>query len=619
MPKQFVGSVDANIRSSSVEPYVNTEGTLGGLPAAAKLAAQVSTGLVLDSVKSGFEEDESRQDELYSQARKLKRGIYDAAVSGDEATINDFTTKLEDLKIAERQGAITGTNGQIRKESMLRTYINRYPHLEEQIRRQYSSTREAAQSAREQFKDPIEEGIDQLLTRSTAAGRSPAQQLDLENKIQDYTFKKQALEYKAALGVDIQDDMIEAFNPYVVVAHEGLQTFLSALVRSGAESGDLNAEMIAGRIDAAAGVAENAAYEEMISILRRSPHPDATMTPDFIKGQVGRIRKLYEDAKSSITGLDSLKLMSRQLEFSKQFGINQVAQYDPLLGLLMQVSPDSAGPFILNNWAPVKNAYVKGGLSRLKAQMDVAQGAPKVQLGLQMDYLNKWAKGPEAVADYKASIEGGPIETSGNATVDAVRVNTITNSTLQSDLPDDTKVKIAQSALSFEERMLSPGEYAPPSAAWYKDKDRITALNKPKFAISMTKTVNSYVAGFIEQNNDLNSLGQITYSVNAEAEAKYRDAPWRAYSNGGPVSLTTERIPTADNMPMNDKTRVDERNINDAYWIYRAMHGTREADTWVHNLLNERDYKIADLQQQENPDSAVEGSSTEIPTVDFTD
>src|SRR5690606_34772087 len=99
-------------------------------------------------------------------------------------------------------------NASIRKEALLRSYINRFPHREEELQQIYSAHRRALQESRAtKPSDPFEEAYDDIIKEAVARGKTPIQVLEDRQKADANQRTLQDLQVKAALGADIAPEV----------------------------------------------------------------------------------------------------------------------------------------------------------------------------------------------------------------------------------------------------------------------------------------------------------------------------------------------------------------------------------------------------------------------------
>lgn len=218
MPTQFTGTVDAPTNMQfGADEYVDSSNSLAGLEEASKALAATTGTFVERSLRNDILAEAAAEDSRYEEIRRTKRALYDAADNMEEEQVAKFSKQLEELTIAENQGAISGNNASIRKEALLRQYINRFPHREEEIRQLYSTTRrQIAESRASRVSDPLEAGINDVIEEATKRGTSPI--AVLERRRHEDFMNKAALDaqYSAALGVDIAPQIEQAFQEHAM-------------------------------------------------------------------------------------------------------------------------------------------------------------------------------------------------------------------------------------------------------------------------------------------------------------------------------------------------------------------------------------------------------------------
>lgn len=634
MPKQFTGSVDApaNLRFGANE-FVDDSNSLEQLPAAAKALATASTNLVLHSFADQQNAEITKQDELYSEARTAKQGMYDSALAGDTAAVNEYASKLSDLKVAERQGAISGTNSQIRQETLLKSYINRYPHLEETIRQQYSSTRARAQSEREQFKDPIEAGMDALLERSYAAGRNPARQIEFEQGKADLEMKKEMLTYNSMLGTNIQPDVDVLFeNQGRLGAVMDVQNYISQLVNDSVASGrEISAD------EAKAGLRTRAELYKrdwriyLSDIISKSKTPEAVLSKEYVDGKLSEIDKIFNDQASMIDSVDTLNALARASEISKHRTLNEIAEIHPVFGMLARLSPNTIGEVVFDRFSERKRIFLNGGMSALQIEKEKSTGIDSALIDFQIPLFGTYKKDGKAQArDLETSFQrGAALQPSGSTQLDAARVGLVTSTVLESGtaFDEEQKANALRSAVESEKQLSRPGEYFAPSHTFYTNPARAQELREnPRAKMEMTQTLENDAPGIVANVRDPVELGALFFKPQMEAEAnnarshsRASKTPWDLYPAGGPWGSSL--IPASQAMPPQMAStwlgrisrgaqnhpggtglatptgRAPLRQsggigviigaLNNDYWIWRNMHGAASAEAHARDIMEE--------------------------------
>lgn len=627
MPREFSGNVQTptDLRFGADE-FVDDGGH--DLDKVAKSLGALNTAMETQAVRQYRDQEQvevNNQEELYGQARKLKRGIYDSALAGDDAAISDYTNKLENLKIAERQGAISGTNGQIRKESLLRTYINRFPHLEDELRRSYSSVHAQARAEREQFKDPIEEGIDDAIKQATASGMDVGEYLNMQHRQKKIELDTKELELQAKMGTNVENQVDNMFTDVVHTEQMRVNNLMERTIRELSQQGvEFNAEKVAGDINNWKQQAMIEARRVLYGIRDRSDYPDGVMSREFVDSRVKQIGDLYDEKVKFAGSFDTLKEYTRAREIGKERNIASLSKYDPMLGFMLSMDPEKAGEIVFKDWYPNEQVYLNGGLSRYNVLIQQADTAGDTMTGVRMRFqknlLNSWYGDGKAVAhDVKRAMEDGePPEPTGYPEVDANKLNMITTSMLNSpNVKPEQKAKVASAALKAEKYWSGPGEYLAPSKLWYTDPARRNVLraNDP-MRKEMTTNIENGTTDIVRQIDDPQIAAGMMFAPQMEEETKFTREPWRAYRNGGPWSsphINKPQVARSTSMSAaNPKTEQTIKALNDSYWIMRGMHGPQKAEEWamqVQDLLG----------QAANPEEGDELGEEETPTFDLTD
>lgn len=609
MPKEFTGSVDApsNMRFGA-DNFVDTTNPLESLPEAANLLAKTSHGLVLQGLNKQISEEEKNTDEFYSQARKLKRNIYDSAQAQDDEAVAKYSSQLEDLKIAERQGAISGSNSQIRQESLLKSYVNRFPHLEEDIRQLYSSRRTQAQAQREQFKDPIEDGIDALIEEGVKTGRGTAGQIEWQQAKDGWESMKQQFEMRAAIGADVANEVGVAFdqNVSMMVFDEATRWIHAAGSMS---QGDFNSETAKSLFNQMKVTRVLQAEQELMDIVKRSPNEDAVLSRDFVNSKKKEIADIFDQLAPQLDSYDTLKNYTRAMEIGKIEGIQAVMKMNPVVGFLLQLAPEKAGEIAFKDWdANLKAAQSRGlGIldiyqQRFSAAGDsVSSNRVAFQRMLIKDYLPH-----QQAADMQAMFEHGtPPQRSGDDFVDGVRLNAVVDTAVGSkNLDPKHQASAAGAALDAESQWSKPGDYVAPGSGWYKNPQRAEFARKnPEFKKKLTTTINNTTPGVLDNFGDVTELQSVNFVVQAEQEVAAGAQPWKAYQNGGPFSSSFQveaYAPKKGEKPRDPGAIRSMQNhvvagLNNSYWNMRNMYSPAEAEAWALKVLALRDQRIDEL------------------------
>lgn len=617
MPRDFYNSLDTvNLGPENFREDLefDQDGKLEGLTDALNATADISNLFVLENFERQNKQAQDQEDELYTKARELKRGIYEAGIAGDSKTELQFQAALEDLKKAERQGAITGANGAIRQEALLKNYVNRYPHLEESFRKSYSSTRARAEASKEQFEDPIEAGMDSLIKEATSQGYTVAQWLSIKTAQQDLELQTKRLQMKSMLGQQIEDDVnLEFENNVIPLAVADAQRTLTGLVQYANQKGiefdgnKFKADFILAGKRAAGQVAAR-----LNDIVKRSPAPDASLSRTFIDDKRREVEKVYEDIVASgvFDSYDTLSSMERGLKIGSIQGLKELAKFSPLLAELVRLNPKEGYELIYKDFNKIFEEYKKGRTDFAKILIqNNPNGLDAARVKYQLDVINRWG-GKELAADYRSFVEdGAPPAPTGDPDVDAGKVSILAQTVLGSpSTTSQQKTQAVRGALEAEK--LNSKEFIGPSPVWFRNPVRLNALrNNPEAAKIMDDEIESSAAAAAQAiAANVQAQSELYFSPRYEEEPD--NEPWKIYKSpigfgvGGPFELAgfAQNPDGSRKAPKSGGYRVAAggtgaraafvspvanhvQALNDMYWTYRSIHGLTEANRWAEQVL----------------------------------
>lgn len=607
MADKFTGGVDTptNLQFGANE-FVDTSNPLEALPDAAKALAEGTGLLATRSAQAVFDEQTNAEKDYYTKAREAKQGLWEASrpEARDDEAVAKYSQQLMDLKIAEKQGLISGANSQIRQETILKQTINRFPHREEEIRRMYSSTRARAALEREQFKDPIEEGIDAMVSRAFGAGRTPAEQIDFERAAEAYTVFKQNAEMRATLGTDLQNEFSEMIDRnFSTLAYAEVANWLKVARSQFEQDPTMTVEMAKGQLEQVKTQILLGYQRTVNDIVRRSPNPDAVLSRDFVTSKRSEVAKMIDDLGAGITSMDQLVAKQRMMEWGKQLGYEKLMKYDPLLAWTVVSNPEKGAAFILGDWDKTEHIMRTAGVSELNVIIQNSTGAEKTRLQFQRDMILGW--NGLSQSEYFDDMLGRGVAppTTGMPEVDAARTNAVISNALNSsNATPEMKTNAAKAALDVEKKYSKPGEYVGPSAVWYKDPARRNALRSdPQFQEQMKTEVENSAANLIQNITDAGAASSISYLRQAEFEPT--DKPWSLYTQGGPFVSTQADVSHTDKLNTTTLVAGDLRKavlgLNHMFWIKTVMEGGSAADQWAMTVLRE-----AEQVEKENKEAA---------------
>lgn len=613
MPKNFNVSnntVSVGPRSFTEQAYVDDEGDLTGLDKTLESAAALSSDLVVASFNKKSEASVEAQEEMYSKARQLKRQIYDAGLAGDQQAELQFQSQLEDLKIAERQGAINGTNSQVRQETLLKSYINRYPHLEDRFRKAGSATRARAEASRSQFEDPIEEGIDQVVKEATAAGMTVGAYLNVKKEQQAAELDLKDIELRSKLGVSIENDVDNLFQSKIVpLSMASFQRFIAQSVENYSQKGiEFDANKAKADFLFRAQQEASIISSEIYNIVKASPNPNATLSREFVEAKRQQILSAAKQVADSgvFESFDTLNSMKRAMEIGTQQGLRDLAKFSPLLAEMVKLNPKDGFDFVYKDFAKTLETYRAGRRAQLKqlASSSAADPITSSRLNYQISVIDAWGQGELAkdVTDFTEL--GTPPVSSGDTGVDAAKTSILTKSVLQSTVMDkDQKANAVKAALDAEDRARTPLDAPGPSSIWYKDPTRRRVIQtNEKARAEITKRIDNAAAVLFDR--DLSKLdsgfGGLQFAEDLERENP--EKPWESYPNGGPFGAPSNQAKSSRGVgaggrpsaapvmvagPLSDVQSGPIGGLNRMYWAYRYANGREEANLWARDLITQ--------------------------------
>jgi hypothetical protein len=374
MPTQFTGNVDTPTSLQfGANEFVDTSSSLEAQQEADKALLAASGAMVERKLTNDILAEAAAEESRYAEIRKTKRALYDAADNKDEEQVQKFTKQLEELTIAENQGAISGGNASIRKETLLRSYINRFPHREEQIRQLYSSTRrQIAESRAAKVTDPLEAGIDDVLKEAVSRGTTPQAVLEYR-QYQDFMQRAATdAQYNAALGVDVAPQIEEAFDTKAMpIFYADAAEYVQRAMLTAQQAGtDVDAQTVKRSLELMKQGARMKISQTINNILAASPEPGATLSQDFRKAQLDKVDQLYDGIIAQAENVDSLKAYARGLEHQKNKTIADLRRVDPMLrGMIDIGAVEYAAKFLAEDYPAVASVLFTQGRAGLEALM----------------------------------------------------------------------------------------------------------------------------------------------------------------------------------------------------------------------------------------------------------
>ena len=654
MPQQFTGTVESPTDLQfGADEFVDASNSLEGLSEGARALADLSGHFIRKNLQEDLLAEEANAENRESELRRLKQEWYQAADRRDEEQVNNFGQQIEELIIAERQGAINGSNASIRKEALLRSYINRFPHREEELRQIYSAHRRALQESRAtKPSDPFEEAYDDIIKEAVARGKTPIQVLEDRQKADANQRTLQDLQVKAALGADIAPEVEANFDTNVLPRlHDVMFGIIDEEYQAAVQgTRDVDVNNVKRKLEAVRNTAIHQTAQTLNALVAQSSEPGATLPLEVRKAQIAKINQMFDNMLPLVDNVDSLKAMGRNLEHLKHKVMGELMQVDPILRMLIAVGAvDWAGKLLAENYPQVATMAATMGPAGVRAFIDNAPTPLERNRRIFQARAMGIDYSPEERAEDLRGVlmNGTPPAQTGDPVVDAGRLIQNTYPIIQSKhTPPEAKRNAGTAILEAEKRETT---YLAPGAHWYKDKKLLSLLQgSPELAARMEEELVGATANVTRQMAELgDEVGSLTFAPQLEAESQNHSRPWKAYPNGGPFTLSLQRKPvkispfsketyTPKSTP--NRANVDsqalaqlpiigdlmsfspsaqahaiEDTLNNMYWLIRGMQGVQVAEQWAEQVLAQRD---ADLAVQEEARTAEEAEGS-IPTIDF--
>lgn len=636
MPTQFTGNVDTptNLQFGADE-YVDSSNSLAGLEEGAKALSAVTGSLVARSLQSDILSEAANEESRYEEIRRTKRALYDAADNMEEEQVAKFTRQLEELTIAENQGAISGNNAGIRKETLLRQYINRFPHREEEIRQLYSTTRrQIAESRASKVSDPIEEGIDEVITEAHKRGTSPL--AVLERRRHEDFMSRAALDaqYNAALGVEIAPQIEQAFQEHALpIFYDDATGYLQAAWRKAQETGsDIDATNIKRALEMLKQKALMRVAGLINNIVAVSGEPGATLPTELRNNLRNQVAQIYDGMIAMADNADSLKAYARGLEHQKNKTISELREVDPMIRIGIDIgAPEAMFKYLAEDYPRVAAVSLTQGAAGLQAMMENAPNEmERNRLRFQLEMLGKGYTGEQRAADLKGMLENGtPPESTGDPYVDAIRTDALAGSVMTSkEMPQQFK---DNAGIAILEKEKGDSSYLSPGRHWYTNPVRLHQLRssevlKTRMRNELTSSAATLTRSLGEDPDLANSL---VFQPDPDLDQRNHKEPWKAYKSGGPFSSTTatrleDEAALAEKMGL-PSLAASKRSwgpiidaLNNQYWIIRAIDGVQKAEEWANMIMGDVDAVLqeeAERKQQEATEGFDLPNQPDIPNL----
>lgn len=642
MPKQFTGSIETptNLEFGANE-FVDSSNSLEGLEEGAKALAATTGYFVQKKLQNDILAEAAAEESKAAEIRKTKKALYDAADNRDEEGVVKFGQQLEQLTIAEHQGAISGNNAGIRKETLLRQYINRFPHREEEIRQMYSTTRrQLAESRAARVSDPVEDGINDVLAEAVKRGTSPIAVLE---KRQHEDFMSRAAsdaQYNAALGVEISGKLEQAFDQNAMpIFYDDAASYIQMAWRQAQAAGsDIDAANVKRNLEMMKQGARMRVSSTINNILAASQDPGATLSNDWRQQQLAKVDQLYDGLIKQADNVDSLKAYARGLEFQKNKTVAELRKVDPMMRRLIDIGAvEWAGKMIAEDYPAVAAVAFTQGRAGLEAMIKNAPTAmEKNRLRFQMRMLGDDYDPEQQAEDMVGIVERGvPPTPTGDTYVDAVRVSALSDTILKSaNTPPEAKDNAAVAILEAEK---GESTYIGPGAHWYKNPTHLRQLRSSEATKARMRdelvSTSAAATRRIAENPKL--AASLVFAQDLERDQQQHKSPWKAYPTGGPFSMAqggnnpdnvdfeaASRWPIVGALMPTDKVVLD--TLNNAYWIVRSIDGVAAAEEWAMEITGQRDADVEAADAEAKAKKAEEDQPFDIdengvPTFDLTD
>ena len=613
MPTNFTGTVEPpKDLQFGADEFVDSSNSLEGLEEGAKALSATTGYFVGKKLQDDLLAEDAAAAAQDAELRRKKQAWYEAAQRSDTESVDRFGKEIETLTIAERQGTISGANASIRKESVLRSYVNRFPHREEELRQVYSAQRRLLQEGRAgKTSDPFEEAYDDILKESVARNKTPIQVLEDRQKKDANERFLQDTQVAAAAGAMIAPQVEQNFDQNVLPrVHDALYSTLKFAYEQSQMSGrDIDAMNVKRQVEAMHQGARFQVSKVLNDLVANSEEPGAQLSPEFRNQQLAKIDSMFTSVMPYLDNVDSLKAIGRNLEHLKYKTMDELMRLDPMMRMLISVGAvDWAGKFLAEQYPQVATMAATHGPAGVQAFIDNAptemeRNRRKFQARMiGLDYSPE-----ERATDLGGVVETGqPPAQTGDPYIDAGRLTINTDPLIKSkDVPPEVKRNAGTAILEAEKRETS---YLAPGAHWYKNKDHLNLVrSSPELQARMEQEVEGSTASVIRKMREHPELSSsITFVPNLEADMQNHKQPWKAYQSGGPFSMQgaeqnagnvdfqqVAQLPVFGMMVPDDKVILD--TLNNMYWLIRGTKGAGPAEDWASQVLsqNEADQEAA--------------------------
>lgn len=168
-----------------------------------------------------------------------KEHLLQQMLSADDKVVGKARAELDELRSAREQGLMSGSEREIRVNSLVKWYSNQYPHLGSQIRTLGSQANDniTAAARANSGEDPVEEGRNNLIAEAIERGITPYQLIQEKNLEKQYDLsdkRGKALAYsRNATKEQIYLATSDQLSSYLTNRASGVLTDLATAVKGG--------------------------------------------------------------------------------------------------------------------------------------------------------------------------------------------------------------------------------------------------------------------------------------------------------------------------------------------------------------------------------------------------
>jgi hypothetical protein len=598
MPREFTSNINTvspdNIPGTSIGP-VNP---LEGLDSAAEAVDTALTGHILGGMEEDMASAETTDDAfLYDKYRNIQTQMIEEGKKGNEVAVRQYTAQLEKLKIAERQGALGPSAVDARRASLAKDYLTRFPHLADQIKKIYKTTGGSGGSGgtgKEQFKDPIEEGQQELLKAyAKTGGVIPLNEfIHMAAQSERAKFQDEQLKLRASLGQASELDLRAYSQARFALAQDEVQTTYRAAIAASQKLGAYNAD----ETRATLAMKKNAAVQKLRMDLQAQiiamrgnnmTGQPPTVSREFMDSQIRELEKIYDEAAKNVENLDQVKTTARWNNVQLQTGIINIGNFDDMAGFLARLSPEAGAKYLLENLWPT----IEGNAANFMPQLAASAATPQAKAAVEAVRKNPKLG---AAAFMNAIVRGEFGDMGGHPeladpTARAVVTNSVTQTALTNpNLSQENKDNVAVAAIRDEITSLGRGV---PLKKWYAQGYLADQLVKnPEVGRIAMQEVASAAANIAVPIATEALGGRIKFELKTHG-AK----PWEAYPSGGPFSADMGGVSAMSQSFLSPSQKKVLDKLNDMYWITHKVKGEAEANRMAQDVLSDLQEKTAEV------------------------